>query len=116
MGKRRISAVAHNNLLFRSRLWHILEDTLGFYYVKNALTLTVLVILVLHPAILFAFLMHFNVIGDIIRNVVFISVFLADCAFGFIGGVVVEYKRTQQGGYNILQREFSNKIRFTKVK
>jgi hypothetical protein len=92
--KHRISSVACTKLLLRAFLF-VQQNALNFCdYVKAGLIGVAFLIIVVHPYLLFAFLVSINIIGDLTRNIVCLSVFLVDCALGIIGGAYIDYVRT----------------------
>jgi len=98
MGRSR-SNIAFNKLL-RIRTYillckNVLKDKLitFAYYVWSGLSVALLVMIGGHPIITYAVLMHYNVVGDYIRNIVFGILFLADCGFAFALDVMVDYAR-----------------------
>jgi hypothetical protein len=61
------------------------------FYVYTGLYSVLLLAICLHPIILFAALMHFNIIGDLTRNILFLAILALDCVGVFVGGVLVDY-------------------------
>jgi hypothetical protein len=47
-------------------------------------------IAIAHPILLFAVLLNFNVIGDLTRNIICLSILAVDCLAAFVGGIWVQ--------------------------
>lgn len=59
-------------------------------YVKASLWSGAVFVLVVHPWIVFVVLMHFNVVGDVVRNYLCLALLLLDFAAAFVGGVYMQ--------------------------
>jgi hypothetical protein len=63
------------------------------FYLQTGLESALLGLICIHPFILLAALMNFNVIGDSTRNILCMAIFVIDCLSVFIGAIVVDYLR-----------------------